>query len=90
MSTRLAINAVMPLPDGTFMVRGTVVEGQPVVIGQQGHSTSLYALLNVVVVGVGVVDPNLDSTGRQGVLIKVTDGDASCLKGITLDFAPLA
>jgi hypothetical protein len=89
MRTHLVVDEVTPLPDGTFMVRGTRTEGPCLKVGQRGESASDGGCLSVEVVGTGVVNPNLDSTGRQGLLLKLTEGDVASLRGLTLIFTPL-
>ena len=89
MNTRLTVNESTLLPDGSLMVRCTVVEGPRVVVGQLGRSTSADLRINVEVIGVGVVNPNLDRS-RQGLLVKITEGEPSSINGITLDFVPLS
>jgi hypothetical protein len=89
MSTQLVVDELMPLPDGTFMVRGTRIEGPRIEKGQRGKSTNGGVNFAVEVVGTGVIDPNLDATGRQGLLLKLAEGNAVGLRGLTLVFAPL-
>ena len=87
MSTQLVVNEFMCLPDSTLMVRGTRVAGPRIEVGQRGESNSGEKHVIVEVIGSGVVDPNLDATGRQGLLLKLIEGDTASLRGLTLYFS---
>lgn len=86
MNTLATVNEVMLLPDGSAAIRVTITKGPQVEIGQVGQSTLGAPKVTARVIGVGAVDPNLDSAGRQGLLVRVVEGDASSLKGATLGF----
>lgn len=89
MNTQLIVDELMAVPDGTFMVRGTRIEGPCIEKGQRGKSTNSGVRLSVEVIETGIVDPNLDATGRQGLLIKLVEGEAADLRGRTLFFERL-
>jgi hypothetical protein len=90
MITLLIVDEIMPLPDGTLMVRGTRIEGPKIEKGQRGEAAYDRDRVSVEVVGTGVSDPNLDATGRQGLLLRVAKGNAANLRGRTLVFEPLS
>ena len=87
MNTCFAVSEASALPDGTLMVRGTVVEGPRLIVGQRGEAELPHGCIKAEVIGVGVVDRNLDVTGRQGLLLRIWEGDPRCLKGLILQFA---
>ncbi|WP_050029600.1 hypothetical protein [Verrucomicrobium sp. BvORR034] len=87
MNTHYIADEVAALLDRTAMVRGTLIEGPRLVIGQRGESRHYHKPFVTEVVGIGIVDPSLDSNGRQGVLLRVIEGDVEALGGVTLCFA---
>ena len=55
--------------------------------GQQGCAATSEGKVKVLLTGVAITDPALASRERQGILIKVLEGNAGLLiEGVTLDF----
>jgi hypothetical protein len=86
MNTQYKINEASLLANGLIMVSGTVVAGPQLVVGQEGGTTTSGHRVRVVVVGTGVMDPNLAPPDRQGTLVKLLEGDVGELKELTLEF----
>jgi len=53
------------------MVRGIVIEGPRETVGQSGEFSSPERAFVTEVIGIEVVNPNLDGTGRQGLLLNM-------------------
>ncbi len=73
------------LKTGEVAVSGLVV-GPRLSMGQEGSSASLTGNIKVVIVGIGVSDPNLGQPDRQGILVNILEGRAAWLEGSTLEF----
>lgn len=86
MITEYRVNEAAELRNGEIMVSGVIVDGPRLAVGQQGTAKTSAGILKVLVIGVGVVDPNLNPPGRQGILVRVLEGDGASLKGVVLFF----
>jgi hypothetical protein len=84
--SKYTVWTVYELRTGEVAVSGSVV-GPFVSIGQEGVAATPAGNVKIVVMGVGVSDPNLGPPGRQGILVKILEGRAAFLNGVTLDFA---
>jgi hypothetical protein len=84
--THYRVNEAAKLGNGAIMVSGTVIHGPILTIGQEGSAMVGSDKIRVVVAGTGVIDPNLNPPGRQGILVNMLEGDATLLKGLTLVF----
>jgi hypothetical protein len=84
--THYRINEVAKLGNGAIMISGLVVDGAVLTIGQKGSAVVGEHKISVLVTGTGVIDPNLNPPGRQGILVKMLEGDEALLKGLTILF----
>ena len=87
MKTQYRINEATLLTNGSIMISGCVIAGPRLVVGQEGTTATSEYRIRVVVVGTGVMDPNLAPSGRQGILVKLLEGDIGKLKELTLAFS---
>ncbi len=87
MKTQYTINGASLLSNGSIMVSGSVIAGPRLAVGQEGTMASTEQRVRVVVLGIGVMDPNLAPADRQGILVKLLEGDIEKLKGLTLEFS---
>ena len=85
MKTQYTIWTASELKTGEVAIAGSVV-GPFLAIGQEGAATTPQGKVRVVVIGIGVIDPNLVPPNRQGILVKMLEGKATSLQGLTLDF----
>lgn len=86
MKTQFTIATARELPDGSVMVSGSVEGPFLSTVGQHGYASIAGGNVEVVIAGIGVVDPNFLTKERQGILIKMVEGTANLLVGITLEF----
>jgi len=84
--TQYRVSEVARLRNGDIAISGLVVDGPLLTIGQKGSAMVGRDKIRVVVTGTGVIDPNLNPLGRQGILVNMLEGDEALLKGITLIF----
>lgn len=85
MHSEYAVWTASELQTGEVAISGLVV-GPRLSIGQEGSSASLTGNIKVVIVGIGVSDPNLGQSDRQGILVKILEGKVAWLEGRTLEF----
>jgi hypothetical protein len=86
MNTKYTVWTASELKTGEIALSGSV-NGPFLSIGQEGETVTPQGLVKVVVIGTGVVDPNLVPADRQGLLVKVLEGSATSLQqGLILDF----
>ena len=85
MTTQFIVGSVEPLPNGQVMLSGTYGEA-PLAKGMRGHAAASSGDVQVEVVGIGIVNPDLVDDNRQGVLVTLLRGDAQGLEGMTLRF----
>ena len=85
MNTQYTVWTASELKTGEVAVSGSVV-GPFLSIGQSGSAATPQGNVKVVVIGTGVIDPNLVPHNRQGILVKMLEGNAAALTGLTLDF----
>ena len=86
MKTQFRVNEASMLSNGSIMISGSIIAGPRLVIGQEGAMTTTHGSMKVIVVGTGVMDPNLAPSDRQGILVKLVEGDVKKLKGVALEF----
>lgn len=86
MNTKYTVWTASELKTGEVAVSGSVL-GPFLSIGQEGSAVTSLGNVKVAVVGTGVVDRNLVPRDRQGILIKILEGNATFLCGATLDFS---
>jgi hypothetical protein len=85
MITQYTVWTASELKTGEVAVSGSAV-GPLLDIGQVGVAATPEGSVKVVVVGTGVIDPNLVPPHRQGMLVRMLAGRATSLQGATLDF----
>jgi len=88
MKTRFTIKTANGLPDGSFMVSGSV-EGPFLTLtdkGRQGTAATTAGNIKVELTGIGVINPNFLTKERQGILLKILEGNGILVEGVTLDF----
>jgi hypothetical protein len=86
MKTLFTVKTLMELPNGLAAISGSV-EGEFLSrIGSQGRATTPGGNLRVEILGIGVVDPSFLTKERQGILIKIVEGNVGLLAGATLHF----
>jgi hypothetical protein len=85
LKTLYVVSEAGRLGNGAVMVSGTITEGPRLAVGQRGFWQQSPTEINVEVIGIGVVDPNLEPKGRQGLLLRV-EGEIEKLKSATLCF----
>jgi len=85
MKTQYTVWTANELKTGEVAVSGSVV-GPFLSVGQEGEAAIPEGKVKVVVIGTGVVDPNLVPPDRQGILVKILEGKATSLNGLTLSF----
>jgi hypothetical protein len=85
--THYRVNEAAKLGNEAIMISGSVVDGPLLTVGQEGSAVVGGDKIRVVVTGTGVIDPNLNPPGRQGILVAMLEGDEASLKGITLLFS---
>ena len=84
MKTLFTVKTATELPDESIMVSGSVEGPFLTRVGQSGYM--LGGNVKVLITGIGVVDPTFLTAERQGILIKVLEGNVGALKGVTLVF----
>jgi hypothetical protein len=84
--TQYRINEASLLSNGSMMVSGSVIAGPRLTVGQEGTIETSEFRVRLVVVGIGVMDPNLTPPERQGILARLLEGDVGKLKGLTIVF----
>jgi hypothetical protein len=93
MTTQYKINEATVLPNGSIMISGSVISGPRLVTGQEGTAASSKHNIRVVVVGTGVMDPNIAPRDRQGILVNLLEGNVELLteslKGLVFVFREL-
>jgi hypothetical protein len=86
MITHYKVNEAAMLSNGSVMISGSIIAGPRLAIGQEGTTITSEQSIRVLVVGTGVVNPNLTPPDRQGIVAKLLQGDVESLKRLTLAF----
>jgi hypothetical protein len=85
MKTQLSNIETFDLPDGTCALTGRI-DGPPLHAGWRGRAATSSRDIEVEIIGVAVVDPNLVKPNMERVLVRVLKGNNQSLKGATLIF----
>jgi hypothetical protein len=85
MSTKYTVWTASELKNGEVALSGAVV-GPLLSKGKEGSALTSGGDVKVLIIGTGVVDPNLVPPERQGILVKILEGNATFLEGATIEF----
>jgi hypothetical protein len=86
MSAEVYVEEVFELPDGTLLVRGARRTCECIQVGLRGTCMVKGDSIVCEIIGLGVVDPNLSSKGRQGLLLRLISGNGESLRGSVINF----
>ena len=85
MNSKYTVWTVWELKIGEVVLSGSVI-GPRLSIGQRGSAVTSSGIIEVVIAGTGVSDPNLGPPDRQGILVKMLKGEPASMSGATLEF----
>ena len=89
MKTLFTVKTAWELSDGSVALSGSIEGPFLSTVGQHGCASIGGGKITVMITGIGVIDPNLLTKERQGILVKLSEGTANGLVGAKLEFDEL-